>query len=249
MSRIGQIAVILGLLGLGVAVVFMWSPLVTSLQPRIWSSIFALQTAMAASSSTITPYSMVFVTAPNKDVAQTLAGGLVSNKLAACVNIIPGISSVYEWEGKIETDSELLLMIKTRTSTIEAVTDFVNQNHPYDTAEVIATSIEHGSQKYLDWIGNIVYTCHKVIARLAHHLPRGEYLRELARGLFMSVVGYGVAAVVPPRLKDWEASPFNAHKAVQVALKDVARTITGKSRQDHVQIADLLHLAGFTLVL
>eukprot|EP00095_Tigriopus_kingsejongensis_P005520 maker-scaffold282_size228295-snap-gene-0.16 protein:Tk05520 transcript:maker-scaffold282_size228295-snap-gene-0.16-mRNA-1 annotation:"hypothetical protein DAPPUDRAFT_243998" len=56
--------------------------------------------------------------------------------------------------------------------------------------------------------------------------------------------GFVANTVVPPRLKDWEAFPFNAHKAVQLALNDVARTITGKSRQDHVQIADLFHLAG-----
>ena len=86
-------------------------------------------------STTPSPYSMVFVTAPNKEVAETLAGGMgnktrgfdkikaflnlsldpvVSGKMAACVNIIPGITSVYEWEGKIEKDQEMLLMIKTR---------------------------------------------------------------------------------------------------------------------------------------
>eukprot|EP00095_Tigriopus_kingsejongensis_P005955 maker-scaffold509_size151631-snap-gene-0.18 protein:Tk05955 transcript:maker-scaffold509_size151631-snap-gene-0.18-mRNA-1 annotation:"hypothetical protein T265_04194" len=87
-------------------------------------------------------------------------------------------------------------------------------------------------------------TCRPHCYHLPNHLPRGEYLRQLARLLFIGVVGYGVAAVVTPCLKDCEASPSNAHKAVQVALNDVARTITGKSRQDHVQIADLLHLAG-----
>ena len=68
---------------------------------------------------------MAFVTAPTSDKAKEIAGGLVSNKLAACVNIIPGITSVYEWEGKIENDSEVLMMIKTRTSRIEELTEFV----------------------------------------------------------------------------------------------------------------------------
>ena len=83
---------------------------------------------------------MAFVTAPNSDKAKEIAGGLVSNKLAACVNIIPGyglhvilfkmeyfagITSVYEWEGKIENDSEVLMMIKTRSSRIEELTEFV----------------------------------------------------------------------------------------------------------------------------
>ena len=70
-------------------------------------------------------FSMAFVTAPNSDKAKEIAGGLVSSKLAACVNIIPGVTSVYEWEGKIENDSEVLMMIKTRTSRIEEMTEFV----------------------------------------------------------------------------------------------------------------------------
>merc|ERR1712242_579707 len=104
----------------------------------------------------VEPYSMAFVTAPNKDVAKSLAGGLVEKKLAACVNVIPGIISVYEWEGKIENDDEVLMMIKTRTSRIPELTDYVKTNHPYDVAEVITTSIEQGNQPYLDWLGKIV---------------------------------------------------------------------------------------------
>jgi len=99
---------------------------------------------------------MAFVTVPDIVVGKTIAGALVSEKLAACVNIIPGIVSVYEWEGKIENDSELLLMIKTRTSRIPELTEFVKSKHPYDVCEVITTSIEQGNQPYLDWLGKIV---------------------------------------------------------------------------------------------
>ena len=81
---------------------------------------------------------------------------LVSGKMAACVNLIPSITSVYEWEGKIENDEEVLMMIKTRTERISDLTEFVKANHPYDVPEVISTSIENGSQAYLDWIGKIV---------------------------------------------------------------------------------------------
>lgn len=101
-------------------------------------------------------FSMAFVTAPNTDKAKEIAGGLVSNKLAACVNIVPGVTSVYEWEGKIENDSEVLMMIKTRTSRIEELTEFVKKNHPYDVCEVITTSIEGGNKEYIDWIGKVV---------------------------------------------------------------------------------------------
>ena len=116
---------------------------------------------------------MAFVTAPDSDKAKEIAGGLVSNKLAACVNIIPGVTSVYEWEGKIENDSEVLMMIKTRSARIGEMTEFVKsksksqhqlrkllffflENHPYDVCEVITTSIEGGNKEYLDWIGKVV---------------------------------------------------------------------------------------------
>ena len=112
--------------------------------------------AGSAKMSTVTPYSIAFVTVPNKEVGEAIAGGLVSSKLAACVNIIPGVTSVYEWEGKIEKDSELILKIKTRTSRIPELTEFIKSKHPYDVCEVITTSIESGNQQYLDWLGKIV---------------------------------------------------------------------------------------------
>lgn len=65
-----------------------------------------------------TGLSACYVTVPNKEVAQTIAGILLRDKLAACVNIIPGVESMYFWEGKVEVDSELLLMIKTRSSLV-----------------------------------------------------------------------------------------------------------------------------------
>lgn len=99
---------------------------------------------------------MAFVTAPTSEKAKEIAGGLVSGKLAACVNIIPGVVSVYEWEGKIENDEEVLMMIKTRTSRIEELTEFVKKNHPYDVCEVITTSIEGGNMAYLDWLAKSV---------------------------------------------------------------------------------------------
>ena len=113
-------------------------------------------TILSSNMSTGTPYSIAFVTVPNKDVGEKIAGGLVSAKLAACVNIIPGVTSVYEWEGKIEQDSELILKIKTRTSRIPELTEFVKSNHPYDVCEVITTTIDSGNPQYLDWLGKIV---------------------------------------------------------------------------------------------
>lgn len=115
-----------------------------------------LSSSSMATQRQMEEFSMAFVTAPTSDKAKEIAGGLVSNKLAACVNIIPGITSVYEWEGKIENDSEVLMMIKTRTSRIEELTEFVKKNHPYDVCEVITTSIEGGNKPYLDWLAKTV---------------------------------------------------------------------------------------------
>ena len=101
-------------------------------------------------------YSIAYVTVPNEDVGKKIAHGLVKGKLAACVNLIPKITSIYEWEGKVEEDSEILLMIKTRTSRLDELTSFVKVNHPYEVCEVITTPIASGNPQYLEWIGQIV---------------------------------------------------------------------------------------------
>ncbi|XP_063360726.1 protein CutA homolog [Cydia amplana] len=101
-------------------------------------------------------YSVAYVTVPNNEVAKTLAHGLVKQKLAACVNIIPQVTSVYMWKGEINEDSELLLMIKTRTSQVDQLTTYVRSNHPYEVCEVISLPIKNGNPPYLKWIGETV---------------------------------------------------------------------------------------------
>ncbi|XP_060827952.1 protein CutA homolog [Bombus pascuorum] len=101
-------------------------------------------------------HSIAYVTVPTQEVAKKLSHGLVKNKLAACVNIIPGLTSVYEWKNEINEDNELLLMIKTRTDTVNALTKYVIENHPYEVCEVISLPIQNGSHKYLQWISEIV---------------------------------------------------------------------------------------------
>ncbi|XP_065865814.1 protein CutA, chloroplastic-like isoform X2 [Euphorbia lathyris] len=80
-------------------------------------------------SSNIVPSIVVYVTVPNRDAGKKLAESIVKEKLAACVNIVPGIESVYEWEGKIQRDSEELLIIKTRQSLLEAVIEHSTGNN------------------------------------------------------------------------------------------------------------------------
>ncbi|XP_077996198.1 protein CutA homolog [Glandiceps talaboti] len=101
-------------------------------------------------------HSAAFVTCPDKDVATKLARGLVEKDLVACVNIIPGLTSVYKWQGKVEEDSEVLMMIKTRTAKIPEVSAYVRENHPYDVAEVISVQIDQGNPPYLQWISDSV---------------------------------------------------------------------------------------------
>ncbi|XP_076871841.1 protein CutA homolog isoform X2 [Brachyhypopomus gauderio] len=112
--------------------------------------------SMATEAYSSGTHSAAFVTCPNETVAKELARGIVEKKLAACVNIVPKITSVYEWHGKIEEDSEVLLMIKTRTTKISALAEHVRSNHPYEVAEVISVPIDQGNPPYLKWIGDIV---------------------------------------------------------------------------------------------
>ncbi|EDL22521.1 cutA divalent cation tolerance homolog (E. coli), isoform CRA_a, partial [Mus musculus] len=80
---------------------------------------------------------------------------VVEKRLAACVNLIPQITSIYEWKGKIEEDSEVLMMIKTQSSLVPALTEFVRSVHPYEVAEVIALPVEQGNPPYLHWVHQV----------------------------------------------------------------------------------------------
>ncbi len=95
---------------------------------------------------------LVLVTAPSENEARRIANALVEERLAACVNIIGAIESVYRWEGKITTDREALLIVKTTTDRYEQVEQRVKELHTYSTPEVIAMGIERGSKDYLDWL-------------------------------------------------------------------------------------------------
>ncbi|CAM0957087.1 unnamed protein product [Alopecurus aequalis] len=106
------------------------------------------------STSTTVPSIVVYVTVPNREAGKKLSESIISEKLAACVNIVPGIQSVYWWEGKVRTDAEELLIIKTRESLLNALTEHVKANHEYDVPEVIALPISGGNLKYLEWLKN-----------------------------------------------------------------------------------------------
>jgi periplasmic divalent cation tolerance protein len=99
---------------------------------------------------------LILITAPNAKDAGSIAEALVSEQLAACVNIIPAIESVYRWEGKVSRDNEALLIVKTTNDCYPAIEPRVKELHSYTTPEVISLKIERGSAEYLKWLRDSV---------------------------------------------------------------------------------------------
>ena len=96
---------------------------------------------------------VVYITAPPGEEAQRLARALVSEQLAACVNRIPGVESVYSWEGRVECEFEDLLIVKTRAEAFDQLKKRVQMLHPYEVPEIIAAPIVEGNDSYLEWMG------------------------------------------------------------------------------------------------
>jgi periplasmic divalent cation tolerance protein len=95
---------------------------------------------------------VVLTTLPSADAAAELARSVVGEKLAACANILPALRSIYRWQGKIQDDNEVLVLLKTHRRHYERLKARILQLHPYDVPEVIALPVEQGHQAYLDWI-------------------------------------------------------------------------------------------------
>ena len=99
---------------------------------------------------------LVLTTAASKEEASKIGRLLVERLLAACVNVVPQMTSIYRWEGEIEEAEEWLLIVKTTRGAFERVRDAIKELHSYDVPECIAISIESGSMEYLSWIGDSV---------------------------------------------------------------------------------------------
>lgn len=95
---------------------------------------------------------IVLSTAGSEDEARKIAHHLVEQCLAACVNIIPGIESVYRWEGKVESNREYLLLIKTSSTMFPEVRDAILELHSYELPECVEIAVEGGSPEYLQWV-------------------------------------------------------------------------------------------------
>jgi periplasmic divalent cation tolerance protein len=99
---------------------------------------------------------LILTTAGSRDEAKKIAHALVDRRLAACVNIVPGIESIYRWQGKVEETSEWLLLIKTKAEMFDQVREAIQQLHSYDLPECIMVDVTGGSSPYLDWISESV---------------------------------------------------------------------------------------------
>ena len=95
---------------------------------------------------------LLFVSCPDDETASTIARTLLQEQLAACINIINGVRSLYVWEGSIQEDNERLLLIKTSTKDLMALEERLHSLHPYDTPEFLIVKPEYISEAYLSWM-------------------------------------------------------------------------------------------------
>jgi len=98
---------------------------------------------------------VVFITASCEDEAANIARALVEGKLAACVNIVRNLRSIYRWQGKIEDESEVLMIVKTQKKLFHSLSRKVRELHSYSVPEIIALPIVEGSEDYLKWLKEV----------------------------------------------------------------------------------------------
>jgi len=98
-------------------------------------------------------YRLVYMTMENRDQAREIGRVLVRERLAACVNIIDQMNSIYWWEGKVQEESETVMIAKTRAALVPELTERVKKLHSYDVPCVVSMQLLEGNQDFLDWIG------------------------------------------------------------------------------------------------
>lgn len=99
---------------------------------------------------------IVLTTVPNQAEAEALAARIVEERLAACVQILPPMTSVYVWEGQTQRESECLLLIKMLADKFDALSRFITENHSYDVPEIVAIDAERASEPYLAWMNGVL---------------------------------------------------------------------------------------------
>jgi len=101
-------------------------------------------------------YRLILSTVPDEKVGGKIAKRLLKEKLCACVNILPKMTSLYWWQGKMDSSNESLLFIKTTQSKVKRLISSLRKIHPYEVPEVIALEIKEGEKEYLNWISDSV---------------------------------------------------------------------------------------------
>ena len=107
---------------------------------------------MTRSSTTATDYRLVLCTCPDQAQGEQIAQRLVEARLAACVSLVPGLTSIYRWQGAVERATETLLLIKTLTDRLPELTATLRGLHPYEVPEIVALPITEGLPDYLNWM-------------------------------------------------------------------------------------------------
>lgn len=98
------------------------------------------------------PVHVVLVTVPDAETGARLGRSLVEEGLVACVNVVPGLRSIYRWEGAVQDEAEVLLMMKIRADRLDTLTKRIRALHPYELPEVVALAVVGGSEDYLEWV-------------------------------------------------------------------------------------------------
>ena len=102
------------------------------------------------------PVNLVYMTAGSKDEALTIGKALVAKKLAACVNVIDQMNSIFEWEGEVQQDTEVVLIAKTAESRVPELIETVKAEHSYDCPCIVCLPVSNGNPDFLEWIGQSV---------------------------------------------------------------------------------------------
>jgi periplasmic divalent cation tolerance protein len=95
---------------------------------------------------------VVLVTVPDHNIARKVSEAVLTARLAACVNVLPGIQSMYWWEGKIADEQEVLLLMKTTEARFESLSQTIRSAHPYEVPEIVAVPVVRGLPQYIEWI-------------------------------------------------------------------------------------------------
>jgi periplasmic divalent cation tolerance protein len=106
----------------------------------------------AAAAEEMEPLALVLTTAPAGDVAEQLVRRLLGERLIACANVVPGLASVFRWNGSIQRESEVLILMKTRRTAVKRLVARITEMHPYEVPELLALPVESASAAYSRWV-------------------------------------------------------------------------------------------------